>query len=72
MVTLNIDKLLNDKGKNRYLLFNQLNDKKNMSYTNFLNLIDSRTQSIKYIYLEYLCDILECSPNDLFNIEKKS
>lgn len=69
MVELNVDSLLKQKSKSRYWLFNELNTLKPMSYTNFLNLIDSRTQSIKYIYIERLCQILECTPNDLIIIK---
>lgn len=69
MVELNVDSLLKQKSKSRYWLFNELNALKPMSYTNFLNLIDSRTQSIKYIYIERLCQILECTPNDLIIIK---
>lgn len=69
MVELNVDKLLKEKGKSRYWLFNQLNSFKIMSYSNFLNLIDSRTKSIKYENIEKLCQILECTPNDLFIIK---
>ena len=71
MVSLNVDNILKSKGKSRYWLFNELNILKPMSYTNFLNLIDSRTQSIKYIYIERLCEILECTPNELFLITKE-
>ena len=52
MVELNVDNLLKKKDKSRYWLFNQLNSKKIMSYSNFLNLIDSRTKSIKYENIE--------------------
>jgi putative transcriptional regulator len=69
MIELNIDKLLEQKGKSRYWLFNQLNSIKNISYSNFLNLIDNRTKSIKYENIEKLCTILECEPNDLFIIK---
>ncbi len=69
MVELNVDNLLKKKNKSRYWLFNQLNSTKIMSYSNFLNLIDSRTKSIKYENIEKLCSILECTPNDLFIIK---
>ena len=69
MIELNVDKLLEQKGKSRYWLFNQLNSIKNISYSNFLNLIDNRTKSIKYENIEKLCDVLECTPNDLFKIK---
>ena len=71
MVTLNVEQLLKKKGKSKYWLYNQLNDRKPTGYTNFLNLVDSRTQSIKYVYIESLCDILECEPGDLIKIIKE-
>lgn len=66
MLQLNIDNLLKKKNKSRYWLFNQLNTLSPISYTNFLNMIDNRTKSIKYENIEKLCSILECEPNDLF------
>lgn len=66
MLQLNIDNLLKNKNKSRYWLFNQLNTISPISYTNFLNIIDNRTKSIKYENIEKLCKILECEPNDLF------
>ncbi len=66
MLQLNIDNLLKKKNKSRYWLFNQLNTLAPISYTNFLNIVDNRTKSIKYDNIEKLCSILECEPNDLF------
>lgn len=66
MLQLNIDNLLKKKNKSKYWLFNQLNSLSPISYTNFLNIVDNRTKSIKYENIEKLCNILECEPNDLF------
>lgn len=66
MLQLNIDYLLKNKNKSRYWLFNELNKKSPISYTNFLNIVDNRNKSIKYENIEKLCTILECEPNDLF------
>ena len=68
MIKLNVKKLLNQKKKSKYWLFNQLNNVGNISYTNFNNLVENKTQSIKYSNIEKLCQILECKPNDLFEI----
>ncbi len=68
MVTLNVKKLLKEKNKSKYWLFNQLNDIENISYSNFNNLVENKTQSIRYKNIEKLCKILECTPNDLFKI----
>lgn len=69
MVKLNVVELLKQKGKTKYWLFNQLNNVGTISYTNFNNLIENKTQSIKYENIEKLCNILECSIEDLFTRE---
>ena len=71
MVTLNVKKLLKEKNKSKYWLFNKLNDIENISYSNFNNLVENKTQSIRYKNIEKLCKILECTPNDLFKISDK-
>ena len=68
MIKLNVKKLLEQRKKTKYWLFNQLNNMGNISYTNFHNLVENKTQSIKYSNIEKLCKILECEPNDLFTI----
>lgn len=70
MIILNVDKILKKQNKTRYWLFNELNSISPISYTNFLNMIDNRTKSIKYSNLEKLCDILNCTPNDILVIQK--
>ncbi len=57
-----IDKILKEKGKTRYWLYMQLG----LSYQNFKRLVENETTSIKFENLRALCDILECTPNDLF------
>ena len=64
MVKLNVLQLLKNKKKTKYWLFNQLN----MSYQNFNNMIMNKTKSIRYEMISVLCEILECSPNELFVI----
>lgn len=54
--------ILKEKGKTKYWLYIQLG----LSYQNFNRMIYSETKSIKYENLQALCDILECTPNDLF------
>lgn len=68
MIKLDVKNLLKQKNKSKYWLFNQLNNIGNISYTNFNNLVENRTQSIKYSNIEKLCKILDCKPNDLFII----
>ena len=68
MLQLNVLNILKSQNKSKYWLFNQINNVKPISYTNFNNLISNKTQSIKYENIELLCDILKCEPNELFNI----
>ena len=58
-----IDEILKEKGKTRYWLYMQLG----LSYQNFKNLIENKTKAIKFENLKAICDILECTPNDLFS-----
>ena len=62
---LNVIEILKEKNKSKYWLFNQLNNIKPISYTNFNALVTNKTKSIKYQTLENLCIILNCTPNDL-------
>lgn len=66
MLKLNVIQILKNQNKSKYWLFNQINAKKPISYTNFNNLISNKTNSIKYDNIELLCTILNCQPNDLF------
>jgi putative transcriptional regulator len=65
MIKLRVLDLLKKKGKTKYWLYNQLN----MSYQNFNRMVNNETKSIRYENLELLCEILECTPNELFYIE---
>ncbi len=62
MVKLNALTLLNKKGKTKYWLYKQLG----MSYQNFSKMINNVTKSIQYENIDALCQILECTPNELF------
>ena len=57
-----IDEILAEKGKTRYWLYMQLG----LSYQNFKRILENETSSIKFENLKAICDILECTPNDLF------
>ena len=65
MVRLNILSLLEKKGKTRYWLYKQLG----MSYQNFNRMVNNETSSIKLERIEVLCQLLDCTPNELFAIE---
>jgi putative transcriptional regulator len=59
--------LLEKKGKTKYWLYKQLG----MSYQNFSRMIHNETKSIRYENIETLCFLLECEPNDLFEITEE-
>ena len=57
-----IDEILKEKGETRYWLYMQLG----LSYQNFKKIVENETSAIKFENLKAICDILECTPNDLF------
>lgn len=59
---LRILEILKEKGKTKYWLYIQLG----LSYQNFNKLVNNQTSGIKFENLKAMCDILECTPNDLF------
>ena len=59
---LRILDILKEKGKSKYWLYIQMG----LSYQNFNRLVNNETTGIKFENLQSLCEILECSPNDLF------
>ncbi len=59
---LRVLEILKSKGKTKYWLYIQLG----LSYQNFNRLVTNKTSAIKFENLKTLCDILECTPNDLF------
>lgn len=69
MVKLNVLAILERLGKSKYWLFNELNKYEPMSYTNFNNIVENKTKSIKYDNIDKFCKILDCEPNDLFKKE---
>ena len=65
MLKLNVLALLEEQGKTKYWLYKQLG----MSYQNFNNMVQNKTKSIRYETLETMCQLLDCTPNDLFVID---
>lgn len=65
-INIKINKLLEEKQKTRYWLAKKIG----MTHQNLTKLANNQTESIKFSYLEKLCDVLECSPNDILSIEK--
>jgi len=64
MIRLRVIELLNKKGATKYWLYKQMG----MSYQNFSRMINNETKSIRYENIEVLCQIFECTPNELFDI----
>ena len=62
---LRVLEILEEKQKTKYWLWMQLGT----SYRNFDNMIKNRTKMIRFETIQALCDILECTPNDLFDME---
>ena len=70
MIKLKVLELLKKKGHTKYWLYKQLG----MSYQNFSKMVNNQTKSIRYENIETICLLLECTPNELFEIteEQKS
>ena len=67
MIKLKALELLDKKGKTKYWLYKQLG----MSYQNFSKMINNQTKSIRYENIETLCLLLDCTPNELFEITEE-
>lgn len=64
MIRLRALDILKEQGKTKYWLYIQLG----MSYQNFNRMINNETKSIRYENIEAMCRILQCTPNELFEI----
>lgn len=64
MIRLQVLELLEKRGKSRYWLYKQLG----MSYQDFNRMVNNETKSIRYENIETICLLLDCTPNDLFEI----
>ena len=64
MVKTNIDKVLEEMGKTKYWLIKE-------TELNFhtVSLVKNKTTGIRFDTLEKICKTLECTPNDIFDIE---
>ncbi|MBQ2816197.1 MAG: helix-turn-helix transcriptional regulator [Clostridia bacterium] len=67
MLKLRVLELLEKSGKTKYWLYMQLG----MSYQNFSRMVNNQTKSIRYENIEALCQIFNCTPNDLFEITEE-
>jgi len=66
LVNLNIQNILDNKNKTRYWLVKALDS----NYETVNRLCDNLSSAIYLETIEKLCAVLECTPNDLFIIEK--
>ena len=64
MIKLKVLDLLEQKGRTKYWLYKQLG----MSYQNLSKMVNNKTKSIRYENIETICLLLNCTPNDLFEI----
>ena len=67
MIKLKVLDLLEKKGHTKYWLYKQLG----MSYQNFSKMVNNETKSIRYENIETICLLLECTPNELFEITEE-
>ena len=65
MIRFNIEDLLAEKGKTRYWLAKQMG----MSHQNVTKMVRNQAKGIRLETLEALCQVLDCTPNDLFVID---
>ncbi len=63
---LRVLEILEQKGKTKYWLYKQLG----MSYQNYCRMVNNETKSIRYDNLEAMCQILNCTPNDILVVEE--
>lgn len=65
MLTFNINELLEKKHKTKYWLCQEMG----ITYSNLSKVIKGKTKSISFKYLVSLCKHLECTLDELINIE---
>lgn len=63
---INIDNLLQQKGKTRYWLAKEVG----ISYPTMKYLADNKTEGTKFDTIEKICIALDCTPNDLLKLTK--
>lgn len=62
---MNVQKLLNEKKKTRYWLVKEMQT----TYKTVNKICDNTLTGLQLDTIEKLCEILECTPNDLFTFE---
>jgi len=66
MVQMNLEKLLKQRGKSKYWLVQELGS----NYTVINKMIANNITGIRFDTMEKLCNLLDCTPNELFTIKK--
>lgn len=64
MIQMRVQELLNEKKKTRYWLVKQMQT----TYKTVNKICDNTLTGLQLDTIEKLCEILECQPNDLFQI----
>ena len=62
MIRFNIQALLEQKQRTRYWLAKEMG----MSYQNLIKMVNNETKGVRLETIEILCQVLDCTPNDLF------
>lgn len=66
-MVIKIENLLEKKNKSMYWLA----EKTGISYTTIYRLSKNRTELIRFDTLEKICIALDCTPNDILEVEKQ-
>lgn len=66
MVNINVEKLLREQGKSKYWLCQRMN----ITNKNLNQVINGKTKSISFKYIEEFCRHLECTPTELITIDE--
>lgn len=66
MLYINVKEILKEKKRTKYWLIKEMG----CSYQAISDVMNNNTKGMKFETLEKLCDVLECTPNDIFKIEK--
>ena len=64
MIKLRVLDILAQQNHSKYWLYIQMN----LSYQNFNRLVNNETRAIRYENIEKLRTILQCTPDELFEI----
>ena len=65
MIRFNIEALLKARGQTKYWLAKQ----SGMSHQNITKMVRNQSKGLRLETIEIFCQVLECTPNDLFVID---